>query len=67
MAIIEGLSGSGVSLTANAKAKESTKKMGHNLLLVALALQVCVSYSCTSPLSSIDDASRLEFLRKAKL
>ncbi|KAH9875846.1 Lipid-translocating exporter-like protein rta1 [Plenodomus lingam] len=44
MAIVEGLSGSGVSLTANAKAKESTKKTGHNLLLVALALQVCVIF-----------------------
>ncbi|EAT87255.2 hypothetical protein SNOG_04864 [Parastagonospora nodorum SN15] len=44
MAIVEGLSGSGVSLTANAKAKESTKKMGHTLLLVALALQVCVIF-----------------------
>ncbi|KAL5122049.1 Lipid-translocating exporter-like protein rta1 [Pleosporales sp. CAS-2024a] len=44
MAIIEGLSGAGVSLTANAKAKESTKKMGHNLLLVALGLQVCVIF-----------------------
>ncbi|EFQ87500.1 hypothetical protein CFE70_000817 [Pyrenophora teres f. teres 0-1] len=44
MAIVEGLSASGVSLTANAKAKESTKKMGHKLILVALALQVCVIF-----------------------
>ncbi|KAF2851949.1 hypothetical protein T440DRAFT_488565 [Plenodomus tracheiphilus IPT5] len=43
-AIVEGLSSSGISLTANAKAEESTKKMGHSLLLIALALQVCVIF-----------------------
>jgi hypothetical protein len=42
MGIVESLSGAGVSLTANAKAKESTKKIGHNLILVALVLQVCI-------------------------
>jgi hypothetical protein len=42
MALVEGLNASGVSLTANANAKEATKKIGHNLILVALALQVCV-------------------------
>ncbi|KAJ4311666.1 Lipid-translocating exporter-like protein rta1 [Neodidymelliopsis sp. IMI 364377] len=42
MALVEGLNASGVSLTANANAKEATKKIGHNLILVALVLQVCV-------------------------
>ena len=44
MAIVEGLNASGVSLTANARAREATKKIGHNLILVALALQVCVIF-----------------------
>ncbi|KAK2025053.1 RTA1 domain-containing protein [Colletotrichum zoysiae] len=42
MALVEGLNAAGVSLSANANAKESSKKPGHNLILIALALQVVV-------------------------
>ncbi|GKT65667.1 RTA1 domain-containing protein [Colletotrichum tofieldiae] len=42
MALVEGLNAAGVALSANANAKESSKKAGHNLILVALALQVVV-------------------------
>lgn len=42
MAVIEGLNGAGVSLSANAGASEATKNAGHILVLVALVLQVLV-------------------------
>lgn len=42
MAVIEGLNGAGVSLSANADASESSKKNGHILVLVTLVLQVLV-------------------------
>ncbi|OLN97105.1 hypothetical protein CCHL11_02182 [Colletotrichum chlorophyti] len=42
MALVEGLNGAGVSLSANANARESSKQAGHNLILVAFALQVFV-------------------------
>ncbi|KAK6224398.1 RTA1 domain-containing protein [Colletotrichum tabaci] len=42
MALVEGLNAAGVALSANAKAKDASKKAGHNLILVALALQVAV-------------------------
>ncbi|KAJ0121935.1 RTA1 domain-containing protein [Diaporthe amygdali] len=42
MVVIEGLNAAGASLTSNANAKEATKKAGHNLILVALALQILV-------------------------
>ncbi|KAI3395251.1 hypothetical protein diail_1604 [Diaporthe ilicicola] len=42
MAVIEGLNAVGVSFSSNAKAKETTKKAGHDLVLVALLLQVFI-------------------------
>lgn len=42
MALVEGLNAAGVALSANAKASEAGKKAGHNLILVALALQLFV-------------------------
>lgn len=50
MAVIEGLNGAGVSLSANAGASEATKNAGHILVLVALVLQVLVIlvFACLS-------------------
>ncbi|KAK1598652.1 RTA1 domain-containing protein [Colletotrichum navitas] len=45
MALVEGLNAAGISLSANANAKESPKKAGHNLILVALTLQVVVIFA----------------------
>lgn len=42
MAVIEGLNAAGVSLSANANAREASKNTGHILVLGALVLQVLV-------------------------
>lgn len=42
MAVIEGLNAAGVSLSANANAREASKNTGHILILIALVLQVLV-------------------------
>lgn len=45
MGLVEGLNGSGVALTANAKATEAAHNIGHILTLVSLCIQVVVILS----------------------
>lgn len=45
MGMVEGMNGSGVALTANAKATETAHNIGHYLTLASLCIQVVVILS----------------------